>query len=158
MFVDVVTSRRQQLSIIFTSQPQLFDVSPARYATISEYIRNYVRDRNYGENDGASGLTLLRLCQEEFYDERLRQDPALMKKAKDEIVATIRRMRLAGVLPFVRNNRIFFYWLAREEESEEDLSTIEAEQRNKQAEEVETSLLEEEPEMDESELDREFVY
>ncbi|KUJ16903.1 uncharacterized protein LY89DRAFT_782148 [Mollisia scopiformis] len=134
--------------------PRISDMSVDRFPEVPDFVTHYIRDQNLADDDGIQGRTLIRVCLEEFCDEAVLRDTVLMKSAKKDIVASIRRMISDGVVCLLHQEDKPIFRLPREELAAEDVTTIVVEQRDRDAEEAETSLLEEDPPVGEIDVDR----
>ncbi|KAF8857222.1 hypothetical protein BDZ45DRAFT_726860 [Acephala macrosclerotiorum] len=135
------------------------DMDLNRFSAISDFVTNYIREQDFGEGDGAQGRTLIRLCLEEFLDETERQDREIMTRAKDKVVASIKRLVSDGGLCLLRKDNKPLFRLTPEQSTHDDeresTIVVDVQQRDMDAEEAETSLLEEEDlPMEETEADR----
>lgn len=133
-----------------------------RFSRIPEFVTKYIREQNFDEDDGAHGRTLIRLCLEEFLDETERQDRESMTAAKDEVIASVKRLVAEGVLCLLKKDNKPHFRLGPEaladKNDQESTIVVDAQQRGRDAEEAETSMLEgEDTPLEEAEADRESV-
>lgn len=134
--------------------PRILDMSFARFPGVPEFVIQYIRDQDLGEEEWVQGQTLIRLCWKEFCGD-VEEDEQSKKNAKGDIVASIKRMVAEGVLLFMPRDGKPEFRLPAEQLAENSPSTITVEQRDRDAEEAETSLLEDDP-LEDSEADREL--
>ncbi|CZR62088.1 uncharacterized protein PAC_11985 [Phialocephala subalpina] len=139
------------------SRPLAMDLT--RFSRIPEFVTKYIREQNFDEDDGAHGRTLIRLCLEEFLDETKRQDRESMTAAKDEVIASVKRLVAEGVLCLLKKDNKPHFRLGPEaladKNDKESTIVVDAQQRGRDAEEAETSMLEgEDTPLEEAEADR----
>jgi hypothetical protein len=135
--------------------PRVLDLSFARFPRVPDFVIQYIRDQDLDEEQYVDGQTLIQLCLDEFCEAAERRDRQSMKNAKDDVVASVKRMVAEGVLLFKRGPKNEALFRLPVEQLAESPSTIIVEQRDRDAEEAETSLLEDDP-TEGSEADREF--